>query len=44
VSLSFFSFQQGYSQNCAVVGAAGLIMILSTPAAFLLPQRKFRDG
>lgn len=44
VATSFFSFQQGYTQNYTLISAAGFIMLLPMLVAFLLLQRKFIEG
>jgi raffinose/stachyose/melibiose transport system permease protein len=44
VSLAFFSFQQGYTQNYNLVSAAGIIMIAPMLALFLALQRRFMSG
>jgi raffinose/stachyose/melibiose transport system permease protein len=44
VATAFFSFQQGYTQNYALVSAAGLIMLAPMLLVFLLLQRRFVDG
>ena len=44
VSLAMFSFQQGYTQNYALISAAGLIMLAPMVALFLTLQRRFVNG
>lgn len=44
ISLTFFSFQQGYTQNFNLVSAAGVIMIAPMLILFLLLQRRFISG
>jgi raffinose/stachyose/melibiose transport system permease protein len=44
ISLTFFNFQQGYTQNYALISAAGLIMIAPMLILFLLLQRRFIEG
>ncbi|MGN6446075.1 carbohydrate ABC transporter permease [Amnibacterium sp.] len=44
VSLAFFTFQQGFTQNYNLISAAGIIMILPMLVLFLLLQRRFIDG
>lgn len=44
VSLTFFAFQQGYTQNYSLITAAGVIMMAPMVLLFLLLQRKFVDG
>jgi raffinose/stachyose/melibiose transport system permease protein len=44
VSTAFFSFQQGYTQNYALISAGGLIMVIPVLIAFLLLQRRFVEG
>jgi raffinose/stachyose/melibiose transport system permease protein len=44
VSLAFFTFQQGFTQNYNLISAAGLIMIAPMLILFLLLQRRFIDG
>lgn len=44
ISLTFFSFQEGYTQNYSLISAAGLIMMAPMIALFLLLQRRFVDG
>jgi raffinose/stachyose/melibiose transport system permease protein len=44
VSTTFFSFQQGYTQDYTLIGAAGLIMVLPMLLLFLALQRRFIDG
>ena len=44
VSTTFFSFQQGFTQNFALISAAGIIMIAPMLILFLLLQRRFIDG
>lgn len=44
VSLAFFTFQQGFTQNYNLISAAGFIMIIPMLVLFLLLQRRFIDG
>lgn len=44
VSLAFFTFQQGFTQNYNLISAAGFIMILPMLVLFLLLQRRFIEG
>jgi raffinose/stachyose/melibiose transport system permease protein len=44
VSVALFSFQQGFSQNNALISAAGIIMLLPMMALFLVLQRHFIAG
>ncbi|MFD6096172.1 carbohydrate ABC transporter permease [Nocardiopsis flavescens] len=44
VSISLYSFQQGFTVNHALVAAAGLIMALPVLALFLVLQRRFVEG
>lgn len=44
VSTTFFSFQQGFSQDYTLIGAAGVIMALPMVVLFLLLQRRFIEG
>lgn len=44
VSTTFFSFQQGFSQDYTLIGAAGVIMVLPMLALFLALQRRFIEG
>jgi raffinose/stachyose/melibiose transport system permease protein len=44
LSTTFFSFQQGFSQDYTLVSAAGFIMIAPMLVLFLLMQRRFIDG
>jgi raffinose/stachyose/melibiose transport system permease protein len=44
VSLAMFSFQQGYTQNYALISAAGLIMLAPMVILFLALQRRFISG
>jgi raffinose/stachyose/melibiose transport system permease protein len=44
LSTTFFSFQQGYTQNYTLISAAGFIMIAPMLVLFLLLQRRFIDG
>lgn len=43
-STGFFAFQQGFTQNYALVAAAGLTMVAPAIIAFLLLQRRFVEG
>lgn len=44
VSVALYSFQQGFSQNDALISAAGVIMMLPMVALFLALQRHFIAG
>ena len=44
VAVALFSFQQGFSQNNALISAAGVIMMLPMMALFLVLQRHFISG
>ncbi|HEY1617068.1 MAG TPA: carbohydrate ABC transporter permease, partial [Streptosporangiaceae bacterium] len=44
VSIALYSFQQGYTQNYALISAAGVVMLLPMVAFFLLLQRRFVAG
>jgi len=44
VSTAFFTFQQGYTQDYTLVGAAGVIMALPMLLLFLALQRRFIEG
>jgi raffinose/stachyose/melibiose transport system permease protein len=44
LSTTFFSFQQGYTQDYTLIGAAGLIMVLPMLLLFLALQRRFIEG
>jgi raffinose/stachyose/melibiose transport system permease protein len=44
LSTTFFSFQQGFSQDYTLVSAAGFIMIAPMLVLFLVLQRRFIDG
>ena len=44
VSVALYSFQQGFSQNDALISAAGLIMLLPMMLLFLVLQRHFIAG
>jgi raffinose/stachyose/melibiose transport system permease protein len=44
VSVALYSFQQGFSQNDALISAAGIIMLLPMMGLFLLLQRHFIAG
>ncbi|MGA8114564.1 MAG: carbohydrate ABC transporter permease [Actinocatenispora sp.] len=44
VATGFFSFQQGFSENFPLVGAAGLMMVAPMLFTFLLLQRRFVAG
>lgn len=43
-STTFFSFQQGFTQNYVLISAAGLIMLAPMLVLFLALQRRFVDG
>ncbi|WP_431837987.1 carbohydrate ABC transporter permease [Cellulomonas sp. Y8] len=44
LSTTFFSFQQGYTQDFTLISAAGLIMIAPMLVLFLALQRRFIEG
>ncbi|WP_438302384.1 carbohydrate ABC transporter permease [Streptomyces sp. HUAS TT11] len=44
LSTTFFTFQQGFTQNFTLISAAGLIMIAPMLILFLLLQRRFING
>ncbi|MEU3017012.1 carbohydrate ABC transporter permease [Nocardiopsis sp. NPDC007018] len=44
VSISLYSFQQGFTVNYALVSAAGIIMVMPVLLLFLLLQRRFVEG
>ncbi|HEY1639291.1 MAG TPA: carbohydrate ABC transporter permease [Streptosporangiaceae bacterium] len=44
VSVALYSFQQGFSQNDALISAAGIIMLLPMMGLFLVLQRHFIAG
>ncbi|MEV6283850.1 carbohydrate ABC transporter permease [Kribbella sp. NPDC051770] len=44
LSTTFFTFQQGFSQDYTLVSAAGIIMIAPMLILFLVLQRRFIDG
>ncbi len=44
ISLTFFSFQEGYTQNYSLISAAGVMMMAPMIVLFLLLQRRFVDG
>ncbi|WP_432131898.1 carbohydrate ABC transporter permease [Streptomyces tendae] len=44
LSTTFFSFQQGFTQNFTLISAAGFIMIAPMLILFLLLQRRFISG
>ncbi len=44
VSVSLYSFQQGFTVDWSLVSAAGVIMALPVVIVFLLLQRKFIEG
>ena len=44
VATGFFSFQQGFSQNYPLIGAAGLLMLAPMLVVFLALQRRFVEG
>ena len=44
VALSLYSFQQGFTTDWSLVGAAGLIMALPVVVLFLTMQSRFIDG
>jgi raffinose/stachyose/melibiose transport system permease protein len=44
ISIALYSFQQGFTQNYALISAAGVVMLLPMVAFFLLLQRRFVAG
>jgi raffinose/stachyose/melibiose transport system permease protein len=44
VSIALYSFQQGYTENYALISAAGVIMLIPMVLFFLLLQRRFVAG
>jgi raffinose/stachyose/melibiose transport system permease protein len=44
ISIALYSFQQGYTQNYALISAAGVVMLIPMVAFFLLLQRRFVAG
>lgn len=44
LSTTFFTFQQGFTQNFTLISAAGFIMIVPVLVLFLLLQRRFING
>jgi raffinose/stachyose/melibiose transport system permease protein len=44
LSTTFFSFQQGFTQNYPLISAAGFIMIAPMLILFLVLQRRFISG
>ena len=44
LSTTFFTFQQGYTQNFTLISAAGFIMIAPMLVLFLALQRRFING
>ncbi|MBB4683971.1 carbohydrate ABC transporter permease [Amycolatopsis jiangsuensis] len=44
LSTTFFTFQQGFTQNFTLISAAGFIMIAPMLVLFLLLQRRFISG
>lgn len=44
ISIALYSFQQGYTENYALISAAGVIMLIPMVAFFLLLQRRFVAG
>ncbi|MGW0735525.1 carbohydrate ABC transporter permease [Streptomyces sp. NPDC002851] len=44
LSTTFFTFQQGFTQNFTLISAAGFIMIAPMLILFLLLQRRFING
>ncbi|MEN3269285.1 carbohydrate ABC transporter permease [Pseudonocardia sp.] len=44
VSTTFFTFQQGFTQDYTLIGAAGMIMVLPMLLLFLALQRRFIEG
>jgi raffinose/stachyose/melibiose transport system permease protein len=44
ISIALYSFQQGFTQNYALISAAGVVMLLPMVLFFLLLQRRFVAG
>jgi raffinose/stachyose/melibiose transport system permease protein len=44
VSTTFFTFQEGFTQDFTLIGAAGVIMVLPMLILFLALQRRFIEG
>jgi raffinose/stachyose/melibiose transport system permease protein len=44
VSISLYDFQQGYSQNDALIAAAGMFMLVPMVLLFVTLQRRFVAG
>jgi raffinose/stachyose/melibiose transport system permease protein len=44
ISIALYSFQQGYTQNYALISAAGVVMLIPMVTFFLLLQRRFVAG
>lgn len=44
VSTTFFTFQEGFTQDFTLIGAAGVIMVLPMLVLFLALQRRFIEG
>jgi raffinose/stachyose/melibiose transport system permease protein len=44
LSITLYTFQQGFSQNFPLITAAGVIMIAPMLILFLVLQRRFIDG
>ena len=44
ISTTFFSFQQGFTQNYTLISAAGVIMLVPMLILFLALQRRFVSG
>lgn len=44
LSTTFFTFQQGFTQDYPLINAAGIIMIAPMLALFLILQRRFIEG
>jgi raffinose/stachyose/melibiose transport system permease protein len=44
VSTTFFTFQQGFTKDYTLIGAAGVIMVLPMLLLFLALQRRFIEG
>ena len=44
ISIALYSFQQGYTENYALISAAGVIMLIPMVLFFLLLQRRFVAG
>jgi raffinose/stachyose/melibiose transport system permease protein len=44
ISIALYSFRQGFTQNYALISAAGVVMLLPMVAFFLILQRRFVAG